>query len=55
MLPVFPVVLEETAISLVEHQKSGKHKSDLFRRMLHGKNIYILLIIFKQIFIVKLA
>ena len=54
-LPVFPVVLAETALSLVEYKKCGKYKSDLFKRMLRGKYIYILLILFKQTFTVKLA
>ena len=42
VLPVFPVVLEETALSFVEYKKYGKYKSDLFERMLHGKYIYII-------------
>ena len=43
VLPVFPVVLEETALSLVEYKKYGKYKSDLFERMLHGKYIYTII------------
>ena len=40
VLPGFPVVLAETALSLVEYKKCGKYKSDLFKRMLYGKYIY---------------